>query len=495
MGQYVDANNKNRGFVLSQGKFTSVDYPGADLTGIFAMNSAGVMTGHLQLPGKPMQGFILRGGAWTVVDYRPDAPSNTMNCYFSINDAGAMVGHWGTRGTLHGVLYKDGKFTRLDYGGGGSLDALGINNAGDIVGYFYDGAQVLHGYLLRNGRFTPIDVPDARQTVAVTINNAGDIVGRYTDAKGVQHGYLTRFAPPAPPQVLTVDDNGLDCPGALRTIQEAVTQATPGSTIRVCPGTYWGTVNLIGHTKDGLRLIATGGEDEVVLQGDYTERDGFHLEDVNSVTIRGFTVRDFGNQATTATQWGTGGDIYLKNLNYSTIEFNRLMNGDMVGVWLSDSGNNVVQNNFILMEKPAYANCGIHMGEAKPVNNLLRQNATFGAKMAGIMISDAGAGNVVVENVLTNNGRYGILNSNTTGTRIEGNRVSYNRGPWGVSPYPAQVQNVGIGISIENSDKVTVFDNRARNNSGVDLNWDGKGTNVFEANACDTSTPAGACGR
>ena len=65
----------------------------------------------------------------------------------------------------------------------------------------------------------------------------------------------------------------------------------------------------------------------------------------------------------------------------------------------------------------------------------------------------------------------------------------------GVSPYPAQVQNVGIGISIENSDKVTVFDNRARNNSGVDLNWDGKGTNVFEANACDTSTPAGACGR
>jgi parallel beta-helix repeat protein/probable HAF family extracellular repeat protein len=495
-GNYVDSGNKTHSFLLSQGKFTAVvDYPGADLTGVNAMNAAGVMTGHIQMPGKPMQGFILRGGAWTVVDYRPDAPSNTMNCYFGISDAGALAGHWGTRGTTHGVVYKDGKFTQLDYGGGGNLNAYGINSAGDVVGYFRDGAQAMHGFLLRNGRYTPIDVPGARQTWAYAINNAGDVVGGYTDATGKNRGFVTRFAAPAPAQILTVDDNGLDCTGALRTIQEAVTQATPGSTIRVCPGTYRGTVNIAGRAKDGLKLIATGGEDEVVLQGDYTEPDGFHLEDVNGVTIRGFTVRDFGNQATTATQWGNGGDIYLKNVNYSTIESNRIMNGDMVGIWLTDSGNNLIQNNFILMEKAAFANCGIHMGEAKSVNNLIRQNYVAGAKMAGIMISGAGAGNVISENSLTNNGRYGILNGRTVGTRIEGNRASYNRGPWGTSPYPPEVAGKGLGISIENSDKVTVFDNRARANSGVDLNWDGTGTNVFEANACDTSTPAGACGR
>ena len=161
----------------------------------------------------------------------------------------------------------------------------------------------------------------------------------------------------------------------------------------------------------------------------------------------------------------------------------------------SDSGNNVVQHNFIRMEKAAYANCGIHMGEAKSVNNLLRENTVTGAKMAGIMISGAGAGNVISENSLTNNGRYGILNGKTAGTQIEGNRASYNRGPWGTSPYLPEMAGKGFGISIENSDKVTVFDNRARANSGVDLNWDGTGTNVFEANACETSTPAGACGR
>ncbi len=76
-------------------------------------------------------------------------------------------------------------------------------------------------------------------------------------------------------------------------------QAPGGATILVCPGTYRGTVSITGPAKNGLKLIAVGRADEVVFQGDYTERDGFPLENVGSVLIRGFTVRDFGNQATT----------------------------------------------------------------------------------------------------------------------------------------------------------------------------------------------------
>jgi hypothetical protein len=43
--------------------------------------------------------------------------------------------------------------------------------------------------------------------------------------------------------------------------------------------------------------------------------------------------------------------------------------------------------------------------------------------------------------------------------------------------------------------QATVVDNRARNNTGVDLSWDGKGENRLEANACDNSTPASGCAR
>ncbi|MEK7409357.1 MAG: hypothetical protein AAB225_30195 [Acidobacteriota bacterium] len=42
---------------------------------------------------------------------------------------------------------------------------------------------------------------------------------------------------------------------------------------------------------------------------------------------------------------------------------------------------------------------------------------------------------------------------------------------------------------------MTIFDNRLRDNTGGDLTWDGKGDNKLEANACNSSTPAGACGR
>ncbi len=52
-----------------------------------------------------------------------------------------------------------------------------------------------------------------------------------------------------------------------------------------------------------------------------------------------------------------------------------------------------------------------------------------------------------------------------------------------------------MGLNLPNLLKATVFDNRSRSNTGTDLSWDGKGENRLEVNACETSVPAGACGR
>ena len=58
--------------------------------------------------------------------------------------------------------------------------ALGLNNAGQIVGYYYDAAGY-HGFLYSGGVFTPINAPSApNSTVAIGINNLGQIVGYYT---------------------------------------------------------------------------------------------------------------------------------------------------------------------------------------------------------------------------------------------------------------------------------------------------------------------------
>lgn len=68
-----------------------------------------------------------------------------------------------------------------------STSAMGINPAGDIVGWYADAAGQTHGYVLSRGRFTTIDVPGdlagvagTLPTIARGIGPSGDIVGTYT---------------------------------------------------------------------------------------------------------------------------------------------------------------------------------------------------------------------------------------------------------------------------------------------------------------------------
>jgi probable HAF family extracellular repeat protein len=69
--------------------------------------------------------------------------------------------------------------------------ATGINDAGQIVGYYVDGSGVQHGFLYSNGTYATFDDPLATSGVTrpYGINNAGQIVGFYTDNTG-EHGFL-----------------------------------------------------------------------------------------------------------------------------------------------------------------------------------------------------------------------------------------------------------------------------------------------------------------
>jgi len=485
-----------RGFLLRQGEFTTLECPGSDSFQANAINSNGEVAGWVNVAGIPAKGAVWNRGVCTLGEYAPGNPRRTMTMYWGINDEGAAVGHFRTNGgDSHGVLYRNGTFTRHTPGGGGWANHQGINNAGDIVGGLTDAYGQNRAYLLHNGRYTVYDFPGAASTGADGINSSGQVIGNYT-ISGITHGYLTRvhLAGPAPP-VLTVDDDGGDCPGAISTIQEAVRRAVPGATIRVCPGIYYGTVEIKGPEKDGVKLIAAGAQDEVVLQGDYSELSGFHLMNVTGVLVRGFTVRDFGAAATTATVFGSGNLIHLENADYNGIEYNRLINGDMMGVMIDNSIGNVIEHNTAFVTNSGLTNCGIHMQGKRSAANSIRNNMTYGNKMAGIMIRDAGPDNWVLNNTVLDNGRYGIDVQNTETIWIEGNRVSNGRGPWGTAPFARDVMGVGLGINLLNVNKATLRDNRARGNTGVDLNWDGKGTNTFNANACENSEPAGVCAR
>lgn len=430
-GYYRLDDGVNHGFLYSGGKFTLIDVPGATMTNAFGLNDNGEVVGHSQLPGEAMKGFLWKAGQYSTYTY-PE--QNDMGCGMGINNNGDIVGHWrDTRGVIRGYVLRKGRFVSFEFPGAKAtipgMGPLGISSSGDVVGQYTTSDGKNSAFLWSNGTFSTLDVPGAAATLGNGINNVGDMVGYYVDSKNANHGWVAQMARKTPSQVLTVDDDGADCPNSLRTIQEAVAQAPAGATILVCPGTYHGTVEIAGHAKDGLKLIAAGGQNEVVLQGDYTQRDGFHLKEVNSVLIRGFTVRDFGNLATTPTAWGDGKQIFLENAHYNTIEFNRMIDGDMMGIGLVDSGHNLVQHNAVFVEHGNLANCGIHVQGAASVGNEFLLNLLLGNQMAGIMLSGAGPANLILDNSIVSNGRFGITNGGTNGTLIEGNRVSYNGGP------------------------------------------------------------------
>jgi probable HAF family extracellular repeat protein len=74
----------------------------------------------------------------------------------------------------------------------GALETVanGINDAGQVVGYYGD-ISGTHGFLLDvDGSYTTIDLPGARETIPSGINDAGQIVGSYVDAGGTHHGFL-----------------------------------------------------------------------------------------------------------------------------------------------------------------------------------------------------------------------------------------------------------------------------------------------------------------
>src|SRR5687768_8121163 len=84
-------------------------------------------------------------------------------------------------GTDSGLAATLQTIARIDPPGSTATFATGINQQGQIVGYFSglneSGAGKHYGFLLDNGVFTAIDVPGAFGTHATAINDRGQIVG------------------------------------------------------------------------------------------------------------------------------------------------------------------------------------------------------------------------------------------------------------------------------------------------------------------------------
>lgn len=179
------ATNGSGPYLLSQGQYTSLPFPPAIFSAFpSGINLADQIVGPYFDANFGFHGFVLRDGRFTSID-APEAGSGFFlgTVAAGINTQGEVVGqYFDASGYPHDFVWRDGKFLPFSLPIASSTDdaPTGINDRGDVVGYFYDKAGVSHGYLLRCGVATQIDFPGAASTEAFGINFDGDIVGYYS---------------------------------------------------------------------------------------------------------------------------------------------------------------------------------------------------------------------------------------------------------------------------------------------------------------------------
>jgi uncharacterized membrane protein len=234
VGRYFKADGSEHGFLFTHGLFThglfaSINVPGSASTDVDWVNARGQIVGTYNT-GNAIRGFLLSAGQYTTINYAGLA--NTFAT--GISDNGDIVGvgsdnfvNWiGFRLTngktspvafpgtsivfqeptmletgpivgdycdaiCHGYLLVGTRFQPINCPQApGGIYLSGIDAVGRMVGDMITSDGHQHGLLISNGQCIAVDFPGSVSTYANGINAQGDIVGRYTDTNGNTHGFV-----------------------------------------------------------------------------------------------------------------------------------------------------------------------------------------------------------------------------------------------------------------------------------------------------------------
>jgi probable HAF family extracellular repeat protein len=212
-------------------------------------------------------------------------PGSLLTVATGVNDAGNVVGFYvDGQGQEHGFLLQGGAYTSIDFPGAIATEANGTNKHGDVVGDYTDSAGLVHGFTLMNGRFQDVDAPFASGGLSVRgINDSRIVVGMYT-VPGTA-GFASFSGPPGNlqafnfPQVSPLDVSEFPVPfhssaHGLNNSREIVGDVN-------LRGTYVAKAGLFEKVAPGFAVFdgaqsaqLNGVNDAGVVAGAFTDRTG-----------------------------------------------------------------------------------------------------------------------------------------------------------------------------------------------------------------------------
>lgn len=114
-----------------------------------------------------------------------------------INRGGFFTGSWeNASGQIIGYTGKNAQYKSAIKLPGITTIAIagrGINDNGDIAGWYEDSGGVQHGFILSGGVATTVDDPNGTTNLE-GINNTGEASGLFTDSSGNRHGFTYDIA-------------------------------------------------------------------------------------------------------------------------------------------------------------------------------------------------------------------------------------------------------------------------------------------------------------
>ena len=193
--------NDNHGFVDVNGHFRTTDYPThspatppADQN--LGVNDSDVAVGFYTDANGSNHGYEYNIGEnrySPVID--PSLPGTSLTAA-AINDEGDVAGFYtNSAGTTDGFLKTHhGQFIDLAAPGAASTMALGVSSRGEVVGVYTVGsgaAAVMHGFTWTGQHgFRTVDDPHGIGTTTVNgVNDLGQLVGFYVDGNGNTDGF------------------------------------------------------------------------------------------------------------------------------------------------------------------------------------------------------------------------------------------------------------------------------------------------------------------